>query len=510
MKKVLLIHNIISPHTESVFQELAKLVNLEVLYCAKKESNREWQINPKGYSHSILKSIKIEFNHKDLFTLIFNPQIINKIKTSNPNVVVISGWDLPTYWIAALYCYLNNIPYVLWSGSTINETSWRRTISKPLVKLIIAGASKYLAYGLKARDYLITLGANSKLIKVVYNSINLNHFKSSGNENQKKELIKKYNLKNKKVILFYGQLVERKNPTLLLRSFKSLKNKNLVLLIVGSGQRKEHLNKLILEERIKNAYVINDPGDNEILAYYDVADIFVLPSKQEVWGLVVNQAMAKGLAVVVSDNVGCTRDLIVHKKTGMIFPSGNEKRLTESLTTLIENKNLLKNIGVNAKAYVQKTSPDRVAKRIADFINQNENKKHKSFLKTFEFTTLSDDCDLTVVQNSDLPFNIKRIYYIYKSKSDFPRGFHAHINNKQILIVLKGSITMTMDNGITKENIVLSKPNVGIFIDQMIWHEMHDITEDAIMLILASEEYDASDYIRDYDDFLERAQKNED
>lgn len=506
MKKILLIHNIVSPHTEPIFKALAELFNLEVVYCAKRESNRKWVIKPEGYKHSILKSIKIEFKHKDLFTLIFNPEIINKIKTSKPDTVIISGWDLPTYWVAALYCYYNNIPYVLWSGSTINERSWRRTISKPLVRLVISGASKYLAYGLSARDYLITLGANSKSIRVVYNSVNLKHYESEGDAKTKNDLIKKYNLRNKKVILFYGQLVERKSPTLLLDSFKALKNQNVALLIVGSGQRKSYLEKKIKQENINNAFIINDPGDDKILSYYDIADIFVLPSKEEVWGLVVNQAMSKGIGVVVSDKVGCARDLIVHEKTGMIFPSENEKKLTHILATLIENTVLLKSIGANAKLHIQKTAPKRVAKRIADFINQETNNRNDGHFKTIEFPTISDDCDLTVVQNSDLPFKIKRIYYIYNSKNDFPRGFHAHINNKQILIVLRGRISMTMDDGIKRENVVLNKPNVGIFIDKMMWHEMHDITDDAIMLVLASDEYDAKDYIRDYDEFLERIQ----
>ena len=70
MKKVLLVHNIISPHTETVFQNLAKMVNLEVLYCAKKESNRKWDVNPIGYNFSVLESIKFDFKYKDLFTFI--------------------------------------------------------------------------------------------------------------------------------------------------------------------------------------------------------------------------------------------------------------------------------------------------------------------------------------------------------------------------------------------------------------------------------------------------------
>ncbi len=508
MEKVLLLHNIISPHTERVFQELAKLALLEVVYCAQSESNRNWKTNPHNYSYSILNSIKVEFSGKDLFTLIFNPMVIEKIKSHNPDLVIISGWDLPTYWVAAFYCWLKSIPYVIWSGSTENEKSWRRTISRPLVKLILSKASKYLVYGLKARDYLISLGVNSRKINIVYNSIDTDFFSKPGDQKLKEKLNSQYNLKNKTVILFYGQLIERKNPELLIRSFNAIKADNTALLIVGSGIQQAYLENLIKSKKMPNIHIISDPGDKKMLAFYDSADIFVLPSKEEVWGLVVNQAMCKNLPVIISSAVGCTRDLVIDNKTGFIFNSGNQKQLEEALKVLIGNKELREVIGKNARERVKITAPYKVAEKIYEAISSKMPTEQNYYSKLVKLPTITDDCNLTFIQNSDLPFKIKRFYYIYDSIPNYPRGFHAHKKNKQLLIPIKGSVTMVMDDGSKKETVKLDKPNEGIFIDKMIWHEMHDIKKETIMLVLASDEYDPNDYIRDYDTFLERL-KNE-
>ncbi len=102
-----------------------------------------------------------------------------------------------------------------------------------------------------------------------------------------------------------------------------------------------------------------------------------------------------------------------------------------------------------------------------------------------------------------IPFNIKRVYYIYDVETNAVRGRHAHKKTRQVLFCVKGSIKLLLDNGYLRENILLKESNKGILIDRMIWHDMYEISHDAVLLILASEYYKPSDYIRDYREFLE-------
>jgi len=123
------------------------------------------------------------------------------------------------------------------------------------------------------------------------------------------------------------------------------------------------------------------------------------------------------------------------------------------------------------------------------------------------FKTLGDERGslIALEENYNTPFAIKRVYYIFDTKEDVTRGYHAHIDLKQIAICVKGSCTFVLDNGKMKEEITLDSPDHGLLIEGLIWREMYDFSSDCVLLVLASEHYDENDYIRDYDKFLELA-----
>ncbi len=102
----------------------------------------------------------------------------------------------------------------------------------------------------------------------------------------------------------------------------------------------------------------------------------------------------------------------------------------------------------------------------------------------------------------DVPFEIKRVYYIYDTLEGVHRGFHAHKSLKQLLICVCGSCKVRLDDGSDKEEVLLNKPYEGIYIEGTIWREMYDFSSDAVLLVLASEPYNEEEYIRDYNEFL--------
>ena len=102
----------------------------------------------------------------------------------------------------------------------------------------------------------------------------------------------------------------------------------------------------------------------------------------------------------------------------------------------------------------------------------------------------------------DIPFEIKRVYYMYDTKSGVIRGKHAHKNLQQILICIHGKCTIFLDNGKEKEKVLLDKPYEGLYLASNIWREMSDFSNDAVLMVLASAVYDESDYIRKYEDFI--------
>ncbi len=125
-------------------------------------------------------------------------------------------------------------------------------------------------------------------------------------------------------------------------------------------------------------------------------------------------------------------------------------------------------------------------------------------VKKYKFQKHGDDRGMLVAleEGKDIPFVIKRVYYIYDTLTGVRRGFHAHKNLKQILICVKGSCKLHLDNGHETAEVVLDKPYEGIYIENNIWREMYDFSKDAVLLVLASELYNESDYIRNYQDFI--------
>lgn len=102
----------------------------------------------------------------------------------------------------------------------------------------------------------------------------------------------------------------------------------------------------------------------------------------------------------------------------------------------------------------------------------------------------------------DIPFRIKRVYYMYDTIAGVVRGKHAHKSLEQILVCIHGSCKIKLDNGSETKVVLLEKPYEGVYVANDIWREMYDFSEDAVLLVFASELYDETDYIRDYNEFL--------
>ncbi|EAK8022212.1 FdtA/QdtA family cupin domain-containing protein [Campylobacter coli] len=124
--------------------------------------------------------------------------------------------------------------------------------------------------------------------------------------------------------------------------------------------------------------------------------------------------------------------------------------------------------------------------------------------KILNFNVKSDSRgSLIALENlKEIPFEVKRIYYIYDTKPDFPRGAHAHKELEQVLIMMDGSCELVLNDGKDIKNIILNRPDVGLFIGKNIWREMKNFSYGAKLLVLASDFYNEKEYIRDYNEFL--------
>ena len=131
-----------------------------------------------------------------------------------------------------------------------------------------------------------------------------------------------------------------------------------------------------------------------------------------------------------------------------------------------------------------------------------------SIIQWINFPPLGDGRgSLVALEGSKtIPFDIKRAYYIFGTQPTVSRGFHAHKKLHQVAVAITGRCRMALDNGKQREEVWLDSPTKGLFIKDMIWREMHDFSSDCVLLVIANAHYSESDYIRNYEDFLELTQ----
>ena len=127
-----------------------------------------------------------------------------------------------------------------------------------------------------------------------------------------------------------------------------------------------------------------------------------------------------------------------------------------------------------------------------------------TLIRWADFPNLGDDRGSLVAVEASMiiPFDIKRVYYLYNTKSDVTRGLHAHKALKQVMICIVGSCQVTLDDGRSRETALLNSPYRGLLVEGMLWREMYDFSRDCVLLVAASELYDEGDYVRDYQSFL--------
>ncbi len=354
--RVVILHNILNPHVIPLFEKLAKEkgYNFKFFFASESENNRLWkeEVGDK-FDYKILPKIAIELKGKDLFTYFINPTIIFELIKYNPDVVIVGGWDLFAYQVAFFYAKLFCKKFILRSGSTKYEKSWRRSLAKPLVKLIVLVSDAFIAYGSRAREHLISLGAKPKKIFLAYNTIDVGFFQKEIKKwrSQKLRVKARVRVKTDNVILYVGQLIERKGVGYLIKAFAKLREefKDVSLLIVGYGLLEGELRELVRKRRIPDVFFIIGRDWREMPIFYAIADLFVLPSLEEVWGLVINEAMVAGLPVITTDRAGASVDLIEEGRNGYIIESKNLQALYKAMKKIIENAELSIKMGKESK-----------------------------------------------------------------------------------------------------------------------------------------------------------------
>jgi glycosyltransferase involved in cell wall biosynthesis len=341
--RVALLHNIISPHVVPLFERLAHdpAVSLKVYFLAESDKNRRWSTSIAGsFQYEVLPHWAVRVGREDLYTLFINPTIVATLLRNPFDVLISVGWDSYAALAAFALCRLRKKPFVIWSGSTVNEPSWRRSLTLPWVRLVVRGSQSCIAYGSASRDYLVQLGAPPERVFMAYNTVDVDWFSARADElrPRRDQIRRELGLNGGPVVLYVGQLIARKGVLDLLAAHELVLNRcpSAQLVVVGYGLLESELRARVADRGISGVHIMGHVGIPDLPSYYVAADVFALPSHEEVWGLVLNEAAASGLPLIATDRTGAALDLIESGRNGQVVPADDPQQLANAIVEVFD------------------------------------------------------------------------------------------------------------------------------------------------------------------------------
>ena len=373
--KVVFLTEIISPYRIPVFNEIAKSIGDEfaVLFFGETEKRRKWKIYKEKikFRYEILPAIL--FQKEGSSPCFFNPTIFLRLIKYSPDVLIIGGYYHPSCLLAMLYAKIFKRQAILWCESTKNEQRFNQVFKRAYKRWFLANCDWFVAAGKASFEYLISLGVKQEKISVAPNAIDNDCFAMVCEEYKAgKQAFKKIKGYPEKIILYVGRLIEQKGVLDLLKSFQMLarEQSNLGLLLVGSGEAEKKYKDFCQENILKNVFFAGFVHQEELPLYYAIADIFVLPTHSDPWGLVLNEAMACKLPVISSDVAGAACNLIQHGENGYIFKKGDIRQLAVYLKDLLSDERKSFSMGLKSSEIIKSYSPSKCAQGFIRAIEQ--------------------------------------------------------------------------------------------------------------------------------------------
>lgn len=374
------------PYQAPIFKALArKKVDLKVYFCwdfgvSEEKLDTEFGVKFKweapltdGYKHQFLKNYSPR--PQNSYWGLINPGIIAELIRNKPDLLFVHGWNSFTNIMAIITSVILNIPIGM-HGDNNFHTEFAKSKTKIFLKKIILGILfkiPHFFFYMGEEDYKFYryYGANpKKMIFMPYATDNDWFIEQSKNVNTG-AIEKSLNITDKTVVLYSGKLIERKRPLDLVKAYEIAKKKfeNIVLIFIGDGILRNDIIAYIKEKDIADVHLVGFKNIPELPIYYSLADIFVIPSFNEVWGMVVNEAMCFGLPIISSDSVGAAPDLVSEGVNGYLYPCGSVEELAKRLISLIQDGGLRERMGQQSLKIIGKYSAENDACAIMSAIS---------------------------------------------------------------------------------------------------------------------------------------------
>ena len=328
-------------------------VDLTVIYAAETVARRTWRVEPR-HRAVFLRGVGVPGAERILHhDYPLTPGVVGALSAARPDVVVVSGWSTFAAQAALAWCRARRVPYVLVVESHDEgpRSGWRRAVKGSVVPRIVRGASGALVTGTLARRSMVARGASPEHVRVFANTIDVEAFgaRVDGLASQRTALRESLGAgPDDVVVLSVARLAPEKGLDVLVHAVAETGDPRLLLVVAGEGPEHERLRDLA-EVRGVRLVLVGDLAWERIVEAYAAADVFALLSAREPWAVVVNEAAACGLPLVLSDRVGAAHDLLRDGENGFLVAAGDVDAASSALGRLAADDELRRAQGARSR-----------------------------------------------------------------------------------------------------------------------------------------------------------------
>ena len=370
-QKVVILTEIIAPYRIPVFNALARRaeVDLHVVFLAETdEVLRQWRVykDEISFSNQILPSWRWRAGKR---SFLINRGLWSALNKLSPQVIICGGYNYAASWEALLWASRHGAEFVLWSESNGQDTRAGRVSIEFLKAFFLRHCDRFVVPGMASFEYLRSLGSPAVSIVTAPNAVDNTLFGLRAEAARAKATEFRENLKlPSRFILFVGRLVPEKGIFDLLEAYAKLESgvrSEVGLVFAGDGISRKELAQRA--SRLSPGTVCF-PGfahREDLAGLYALADILVLPTHSDTWGLVVNEAMACGLPIIVSSVAGCSADLVENGWNGYVVPPRDSGRLSVAINSLLRQPDLRQKMSIHSLERIRKYSPEACADGLA-------------------------------------------------------------------------------------------------------------------------------------------------
>lgn len=366
--RILFITNIPSPYRIDFFNQLGQEHELKVIFEAKKNKNDTR--NEDWYKKEIVNFKAVFLKEGSMEDRKINWKILKYLKRNNQDIIIMTNYAYFTELLAILFLKIKRIPYLLEvDGGIIKK---EKTLKRFFKSFIIRNAKGYISPSKNTDEFLNYYGVSNDIIyRYPFSSLKKNEIlKSPINYKEKKRIRKELNIKEKKLVLSVGRFIPIKGFDTLIKSSAFL-SEDIAICIIGGQATAEYI-ELVSKHKLTNLYFFNFKNKDELKKYYKAADLFVLPTRGDIWGLVINEAMSFGLPVITTDRCVAGLELIENYKNGFIIPINDEKKLAQKINLIFLNEN------------IRKTMEKENIKKINNYTIEEMVNKHSDILRSIK------------------------------------------------------------------------------------------------------------------------------